>query len=238
MLYITGDTHGEITRFMYADSVIERTLTASDKLIIAGDFGYLFEGNFRERQSLDFLAQKSYMILFVDGNHENFELLNGYPIEEWCGGKVHVIRRDKENHPKIIHLIRGQVFMLEGKRVFTFGGAYSVDQFMRTPYRTWWPQELPSDEEMKEAIANLKKVDNCVDYIVTHTGPEYVMYRLYGGTEAKEKPLANFLEWVRENVQFDHWFMGHHHKEFDVTPDITILWFQLRNMITNEIIEE
>jgi len=238
MLYITGDTHGEISRFMYADSVIDRTLTDSDKLVIAGDFGYVFEDSYRERRYLDFLAQKPYQILFVDGNHENFELLDGYPVEEWCGGKVHVIRRDLEGTPKIIHLMRGQVFTIESKRIFTFGGAYSVDRYMRTPYRTWWPQELPNDEEMREAVVNLQMVNNCVDYIVTHTGSEYVMKRLYGGIEAKEKPLVNFLEWVRENVRFTHWFMGHHHKECDVTPDMTILWFRLRNMVTGEIIEE
>lgn len=35
---------------------------------------------------------------------------------------------------------------------------------MRTPHRSWWPQEMPTDAEMKEAIENLKKVDNKVDY--------------------------------------------------------------------------
>ena len=35
---------------------------------------------------------------------------------------------------------------------------------MRTPHRSWWPQEMPTDAKMKEAIENLKKVDNKVDY--------------------------------------------------------------------------
>ena len=43
-------------------------------------------------------------VLFVDGNHENFDLLNAYPVEMWKGGKVHNIK------PDIIHLMRGQVF--------------------------------------------------------------------------------------------------------------------------------
>ncbi len=237
MLYITGDTHGEEQRFLYMDSIIDKTLKANDKLFITGDFGYVFTDSYRERRFLDFMAEKPYMILFVDGNHENFELLKEFPEEEWCGGKVRVIRRDCENKPKIIHLMRGQVFTIEDKRIFAFGGACSVDRYMRTPYRTWWPQELPNDEELKEAVANLQKVDNHVDYIVTHTGPEYVMNRLYGGIEAKEKPLNNFLEWVRENVEFKHWFMGHHHMELNVTPDISILWFQLKDMQTNMVIK-
>lgn len=73
----------------------------------------------------------------MDGNHENFDLINEYPVEEWCGGKVHIIRCDKEGKPKIIHLMRGQVFEIEGKKIFTVGGAYSIDKYMRTPHRSW-----------------------------------------------------------------------------------------------------
>jgi hypothetical protein len=47
--------------------------------------------------------------------------LNAYPVEEWHGGKVHKIR------PSVIHLMRGQVYELQGKKFFTFGGAQSHD---------------------------------------------------------------------------------------------------------------
>lgn len=30
-------------------------------------------------------------VLFIDGNHENFEQLNSYPLDVWNGGKVHSI---------------------------------------------------------------------------------------------------------------------------------------------------
>lgn len=33
------------------------------------------------------LNDRPFTTLFVDGNHENFDLLNAYPVENWHGGK-------------------------------------------------------------------------------------------------------------------------------------------------------
>lgn len=236
MIYVTGDTHGEEGRFKYMDSAMERKLTENDKLIVCGDFGYISDGGYPERMFLRFMAEKKYQILWVDGNHENFDLIDEYSVDEWCGGKVHVIRRDKEGNPKIIHLMRGQVFEIEGKKIFTFGGAHSIDKYMRTPHRSWWPQEMPRDFEMKEAIANLEKVGNKVDYIITHAAPEETMC-IFHPNHPEEKPLNIFLEWVRETVEYRHWYMGHLHRDEDVWRHQTILWFDVRNIETNESIE-
>lgn len=122
--------------FLYKKSVIEKTLTEDDKLIICGDFGYIWSNSDKEKQFLDYLAKKKYQILWIDGNHDNFNLIQEYPVEEWCGGKVHIIRKDKTGNSKIIHLMRGQIFEIEGKKIFTFGGAYSIDKYMRTPYKS------------------------------------------------------------------------------------------------------
>lgn len=236
MLFITGDTHGEQGRFLYKDSEIEKTLTEEDKLFIAGDFGYIFLNTFEEQSYLTYLSEKPYQILWIDGNHENFDAINEFPIEEWCGGKVHIIRRDKEGKPKIIHLMRGQVFEIEGKKIFTFGGACSIDKYIRTLHVTWWPQEMPTDSEMKEAIENLKRYDNKVDYIITHTAPEDTM-NIFHPYHPEERPLNNFLEWVRENIEYKHWYMGHLHRDEDLWRHQTILLFELRNMETNEVVE-
>ena len=40
---------------------------------------------------------------------------------KWHGGKVHRIR------PHVLHLMRGQIYELEGYRFFTMGGAKSHD---------------------------------------------------------------------------------------------------------------
>lgn len=236
-LYVTGDTHGEEGRFRYMDSEILRTLKEDDYLIICGDFGYIFDNSYRERRFLRFMAEDlPFMILWVDGNHENFDRINEYPVEMWNGGKVHVVGRDKDEKPKVIHLMRGQVFEIEGKKIFTFGGAYSIDKAMRTEGYSWWPDEMPTDAEMKEANQNLERVNHKVDYIITHAAPEETM-NLFHPDHVKEKPLNNFLEWVRESTEYKHWYFGHLHIDEDLFRHQTCLWFQLRDMETNEIIE-
>ena len=60
--------------------------------------------------------------MFVDGNHENYtRLYNDYPVEEWNGGKVHRIR------DSVIHLMRGEIYDIDNKKIFVFGGAFSHD---------------------------------------------------------------------------------------------------------------
>ena len=237
MLAVTGDTHGEEARFWYTNSAISKHLRKGDYLFICGDFGYIFDDDFRERKSLDYLAERTCTICWVDGNHENFDAINSYPIEEWNGGKVHVIRRNEEGEPKIIHLMRGQVYEIENRKFFTFGGGYSIDKAMRVPYKSWWPQEMPTEEELEEAIENIKKHQFEVDFILTHTAPEDTM-NIFHPDHPHEKKLNNFLEWVRENVKYKHWYMGHLHRDEDLWRHQTIVWFDVRNMETNEILKE
>ena len=95
-------------------------MTRDDYVIVTGDFG-IWDKSKEQKYWLEWLSKKTFTVLFVDGNHENFDLLNSYPVKTWNGGKVHVI---KDN---ILHLMRGQVFQIEGHSFFTFGGARSHD---------------------------------------------------------------------------------------------------------------
>ena len=236
-LYVTGDTHGETGRFEYPGFVYNRDLHEGDILFVCGDFGYVNNDSFHERLFLRYLAEeKPYTICFVDGNHENFDLLELYPVESWMGGKVHIIKRNEAGEAKIIHLMRGQVFEIYGKKIFTFGGGYSVDKYMRRQGISWWPQEMPTDEEMEEGNRNLKKHDYTVDIILTHTAPEDTMC-LFHPEHVHEKPLNNYLEYVRENVKYSHWYIGHLHKDEIMWRNQTILWFVVRDMLTNDIVE-
>ena len=237
ILAVTGDTHGEEGRFIHANAPANKNLQRGDYLFICGDFGYLFNDDYREHNFLKYLAEEiPYTICFCDGNHENFNALDSYEVSKWNGGKVHIIKRDKEGTPKIIHLMRGQVFNIEGKKIFVFGGACSIDKAMRTEGRSWWPQEMPTEEEKDEAIRNLTMVDYKVDYIITHTAPEDTMSIFYP-KHIHEMPLNGFLEYIREKVTYNHWFMGHLHRDVDVWRNQTILWFSLRNMEDNSELE-
>ena len=108
MICVTGDTHGNFLRFQSEYFPEQAGMTKDDMVIIAGDFGGVWFGDSRDNEALDWLEKLPFTVAFVDGNHENFDALSAYPTEEWHGGKIQRIR------PHVLHLIRGQVYELEG----------------------------------------------------------------------------------------------------------------------------
>ena len=221
MIFITGDTHGEQSRFRAFLDYGEATWTKDDILIVTGDFGYIFRNDFMENRFLNELATRPYTICFCDGNHENFPAIYEYPVKEWNGGKVHEIR------PNIFHLMRGQIFTIGGKTFFTMGGAYSRDKAMRTPGFSWWKEELPNNEEYKEATENLKAHDFKVDYIISHTAPSEIIRRMGITPDPHDAELTGFLEWVMYETDFQKWFFGHFHSDEEIGEKHRALLFDV-----------
>ena len=243
-IFITGDTHGDFTRFKKEIFREQAGLTKEDFVIICGDFGGVWNGSAEERYWLDWLEAKPYTTLFVSGNHENYDMLAEYPTEDWHGGKVQYIR------PSVIHLMRGQVYNIQGKTFFTMGGAscHDIDggimepddpQFKRkcrnlnlrgalyrVNHRSWWKEELPGDEEYQIARANLEKCNWKADYIVSHCGPTSVQEEVGGGFY-KADALTDFLEEVAERCQFKYWFFGHYHDNSVIRKKFILLYEQM-----------
>ena len=83
---------------------------------------YESDGEIRTKNLwLDWLEEKPFYTVFIDGNHENHLRLDTYPVKQWNGGLVHEIR------PHVLHLIRGEIFAIENKKFFVMGGAASHD---------------------------------------------------------------------------------------------------------------
>ena len=112
MIYLTGDLHGDFERFRSKEM---KKLKKGDTLIVCGDFGFVWDGSKKEQSILKKLGKSKYQILFIEGTHDNLDLLSQYPQEEWNGGKVRRISGS------LLKLERGEVFELEGKRFFAFG---------------------------------------------------------------------------------------------------------------------
>ncbi len=219
MIFITGDTHRTDLLCIHHFCDNHPELTKSDYIVIAGDFGGVWAKETLERDLKPF-TDLPVTVLFVDGNHENFDLINSYPVEIWNGGKVHKIK------PDIIHLMRGQVFEIEGKTIFTFGGATSIDKDYRVEGESWWPQELPTYEELDEGVANLKRYGNQVDYIITHSCSErafaYPIIR-NNATIKFHCPEVQMLSYIEDIAIFKHWFFGHFHLDAELGDKYTVL---------------
>ena len=222
MICVTGDTHSERMHFLnYRTSPY---WTGEDILIVCGDWGFLLRDDEAEHRFLDLLELRSCTFCFVDGNHENFPAIFRYPEEVWNGGRIHRIRKN------VIHLMRGQVFTIQGKKIFTFGGAYSIDRKYRTRNVDWWDQELPLPEEYREAIRNLELHGNEVDYILTHTAPREMIRRMGYEPDPNEMELAGFLEYILYQVKHRHWYCGHWHMDRDLSDNFTALWYDTRKL--------
>lgn len=225
MIYVTGDTHGTIdVQKLYTFAENHPELTKDDYLIIAGDCGAVWS----EATLSDYIkyyVSLPFTVLFIDGNHENFDMLDGYPVETWRGGKVHKIT------PDLIHLMRGQVFELEGKTVFTFGGATSIDKECRREGVSWWKREVPSYEETDEGIANLKRYGGKVDYIITHSCSERALYypaMSYIAPSKIDSPEIGSLTYIEDHAEFEHWYFGHFHIDAKLGNRYTALY---RNIV-------
>lgn len=210
-VFITGDTHSTIDweKLNTKKFSIQKDLTKEDLVIIAGDFGGVWDGSRSDDYVLDSYDSRNFTTLFVDGNHENFDLLNSYPTECFHGGKVHRIR------DSVYHLMRGQVYDFGGKTFFTFGGARSTDRIYRKEGESWWPQEIPSDEEMAEAETNLSNVDFKVNYVITHSCPKKALFELSRFGLYEPDKVNSFFDHLIEDkgLSFDKWFFGHYHED-------------------------
>ncbi len=212
-MLITGDIHGtmDISKLPVYFAQHDGEFTKEDYLLICGDVAVCGFEPFDEAETRRILHDLPVTVLFIDGNHENFDKLNDYPVNIWNGGKVHFIEDD------IIHLMRGQVYTIGGATFFTFGGAFSIDRANRVINVTWFPEEIPTQEEYEEGWTNLEKIGFEVDYILSHTGPrEVVAYMGYDDSSDEESCLQQFLQCVADNTEFQAWYFGHFHEDAEV----------------------
>ena len=245
MIFITGDTHGDWMSRLKVESFPEqKEMTKDDYVIILGDFG-IWDDSKREKYNLDWLEDRPFTTLFVSGNHENYDILDNLPIEEWHGGKVNFIR------PSVIHLTRGQVFNIEDKAFFAFGGASSHDisagilepddplfkekkrlldkdpfALYRINHVSWWQRELPNEEEMDNGYENLERSNGCVDYIITHSPPASVIALLGQGLYEQDR-LTQYLENIRVHTEYKRHFMGHMHLNKAINDKDILLYEQI-----------
>ncbi len=242
MIFVTGDTHARwIDRLNKWSFPEQKDLTKKDLVIVLGDFG-IWDNSKEEAKNLDWLEEKPFTTLFITGNHDNYDLLNAMPIETWNGGNVNFIR------PSVIHLCRGQVFNIEGKRFFTFGGAsshdirdgilepndkktikqwYKDDKMFRINHVSWWKEELPTEEEMQTGFDNLTKYNCEVNYILTHCPPTSILKQMDCGYGIyKSDILSDYLQKIKEQTQYDKWLFGHMHENTNFNHEKAVCLYE------------
>lgn len=238
MVYITGDIHADQRKWI---EQIDPCLKQDDIIIVAGNFGIGFWNGqyFSEETFYDWIEAKPYMVLVVDGNHENFDKLGKYPVCDWHCGKVHRIRKN------LLHLMRGEIYesIVGEKSLFAFGGGYSFDKARRVEGKSWWPQEMPSEEEYKNAEDNIEKHHRVVDFVVTHTCPIETIQYLSSVTRGqvknslKEFHLNAFWGSLCTTVKYDRWYFGHFHLDREMWKNQVVIFNCIRELETGKIVK-
>ena len=216
-IFVCGDTHGTLDVGKLESLRTKNNLCYDDYLIVCGDCGIIWSKDTLKKH-INYFERMKCNVLFIDGNHENFDMLNEYPVEYWNGGKIHKISEH------IYHLLRGQIFEIYGEKFLTIGGADSSDREYREEHISWWSDERISYDDINEAKQNLENVNYKVDYVITHTPPtktlnEFVKILTQCGEDIpyylkhKITPTksSDMLDFVVKEVKYKFWFCGHLH---------------------------
>ena len=208
LIYVTGDTHGDY------EAMFERKLSKlkkGDKLIITGDFGFIWDNSKEEIKNLAKLSKKKFDILFVEGTHENFDRINEFKeVDLFCG------KGYKIDH-NIYCLKRGEVYLIEHKTLLALGGGYS--EYLSNEENE---KAMPTDEQLKATVDNIQKEGRRIDIIITHEAPASVKRLI--DRNASINDLNIFLDTVQHNTIYKKWFFGSLHVDRIVSEKLISVW--------------
>lgn len=221
--FLKGDIHGNL--FEVIDFINRFNLGKNDNIIILGDCGIAWRKDKKDlAQNIKFWNEcgNGVKLYFIDGNHENFNILNSLPIENNMGKVA----------DNIYHLRRGQVYEFENKKILVCGGADSIDKYRRVENFTWWKEEAISQEAIDDIPAGH------YDYVLTHCCPRSIFEenKVYLSTlqflnENKiNHNSEDMLEQLKNKITFDHWYFGHYHINRDLDKKFTCLFEDFREV--------
>lgn len=221
-IFVTGDLHGgdsngaDMRKLSSKKFPEGKNLSKKDYVIILGDFGFVWSRNLLKSESywIKWLKDKPWTTLWIDGNHENHEMIAELPQIQMFGSIVDVA------HENFYHLKRGHIYDIDGKYFFTMGGAMSIDKESRKNGISWWREEIPSYREMDYGLESLQLRCNKVDYILAHTCPGKIIRRYLNQEQvvehAKEKdPLCDYFNHLSDIIEYNSFYFGHWHDDWD-----------------------
>lgn len=219
MLYITGDTHGELSRIM---NINDEGLTKEDYIIVLGDFGFVWENGPRTLENLKQIGSKKFSLVFLDGNHENFTKIKEISSEiEWHGGKAGLLPHG------IIHLKRGEIYNINGKIVGVCGGADSIDKMFRTEGVSWWSDETITDDDVLNFKDNLARCGK-VDIMLSHDAPASIIPAMRVFSQINGYCSISVSQMKLEEILYlanpAKWYFGHWHMDKQINDQFECLY--------------
>ena len=190
--------------------------------IVLGDFGLpwssdceidergVHTNDHTDRYLLKWYDQKSFKVLAVPGNYDNYDVIEKLLEVEMFGAKVCKVSDN------VFYLKRGEIYEIEGKRFLVLGGAMSENKAWRVPHESWWPQEKWSEGEKTACLEKIAACGGKFDYVLSHTGPSAGISETddFFKNEKNMKEVLKdttvvFNDKVDEMIEHKKWFFGH-----------------------------
>jgi Icc-related predicted phosphoesterase len=204
---ILGDTHGN---GHFLDQVIDLAMERECEYIYQlGDFGYWPH----ELDGVEFLdtlsaalVEVGIKLIFVDGNHENHEMLRKESKKvKMFGTEFFEIR------PNLYWTGRTNTWVHEEVRFAALGGAASIDEDDRVEGVSWWAEEITTKEDVQELVDKIG--GRYVDIMLTHDAPTaveeaYGKRLMFHEKSKNNRYLINDALTVIEPARLFH---GHYH---------------------------
>ena len=164
ILFLVGDTHDDFA-WMQSKVVNQAKRAQADAVVQLGDFGFIRSCNKDQvNRRLDNLNKRfadiDLPLYWLDGNHENFEMMERVGAEADAPEMVQL-----RSH--ITYLPRGLTWEWDGVTFMSLGGAYSIDQDGSVMWIDYFPQEVITYAQGQRAIDA-----GHVDVMLTHDAPD------------------------------------------------------------------
>ena len=213
MFYITGDTHGDFSR--YIPFTARAKPTENDVMIILGDVGLNYYKGKKDEQRKKFVNDFPFTTFCIHGNHEMRPTdIESYETKLFCGGTVWY----EEKYPKILFAKDGEIYRFGEYDCIVIGGAYSVDKYYRLMNGwSWFENEQPTAEIKAYIDKQFESRNNKVDIVLSHTCPlkyqptEVFLKGLDQSTV--DKSTEQWLDTLENRIDYSLWYCGHYHTE-------------------------
>ena len=214
MIYLTGDTHGNISRI---EKFCDKFQTSKqDIIIILGDAGFNYYLNLND-YDLKLKAESLPITFFcIHGNHEERpQNISNYQEVIFHNG----VAFQQEQFPSLYFAKDGEFYNFNKKQCLALGGAYSVDKQYRIAmgYK-WYASEQPNALEKQRIEQEIAKHNYQTDIVLSHTCPYHTMPKHLFLKTIDQSKIDNSMElWfqeISEKLSFQHWYFGHYHADW------------------------
>ena len=184
-VFLVGDIHGKIAPF---HAFVQRMHGREVAVVQVGDFGHGFLDHRTAKRAASFFRENAGTCGFIRGNHDDPQICRTMP--GWIP--------DGHYDPNW-----GIMFV---------GGAFSVDQHLRTQGLDWWEDEECSIAELNAIVDRYAAVQPRI--MVTHDAPAGAIRVLFP-RDRVQQPMSRTMQALNAMLELhrpDLWIFGHWHR--------------------------